>query len=303
MTWVLYASFMPLLWSLGNVLDQYLAREAFQRSSFSFLIISGFITIPIAVLVAVINPHVLQISPLLMGTLLVGGVIGFAGAWPYLIALKDDDASNAIPVLQTVPVFAYLLGFFLLGETLAPLKIFGGVLVVGGAIAFVWNPQTRKMHTKTLLLMLSSAVIWAFYVIWLRFWAQEIPWIAVTFWNYAAWVVMGVIGMLSSRDIRKDFTRLFRPGVRYVFLPLMFAQQGFACAADMFQTRALSIAPTGVQVILFNGIQPVVITLLCGLFYYWRPDIYDRVQWNRRLAIRFCCAGVTMAGLFLLLNP
>jgi drug/metabolite transporter (DMT)-like permease len=302
MTWVLYASFMPLLWSLGNVLDQYIAREAFQRSAFSFLIISGLVTIPLAIALGVLNPHVLQIPWPTILILIAGGVIGFAGAWPYIIALTEDDASNAIPVLQTVPVFVYLLGFLLLGETLTWVQMLGAALVVSGAVAFVWNPHTRKIHTRTLFLMLASSLIWAGYAVWIRYWAQELPWITVTFWNYAAWCLLGLVGVVLSRPIMGDFKALFKPAVRHIFLPILFAQQFFACTADMLQTRALSLAPTGVQVILFNGIQPVVIMLLCGLFYYWRPDIYQRVQWNRRLAIRFTCVAVTLIGLALLLQ-
>ncbi len=302
MTWVFYASFMPLLWSLGNVLDQYIAREAFQRSAFSFLIISGLVTIPVAIGLAVLNPHVLQVPLSAVLTLMIGGMIGFAGAWPYIIAITKDDASNAIPVLQTVPVFVYLLGFLLLGETLSGLQILGGLLVVSGAVAFVWNPQTRKIHTLTLFLMLASSLIWAGYAVWIRYWAQELPWIAVTFWNYVAWCLMGAVGVLLSRPISSDLKGLCQPALRHIFLPILFAQQLFACTADMLQTRALSLAPTGVQVILFNGIQPVVIMLLCGLFYYWRPDIYQRVQWNRRLAIRLGCVVITLMGLSLLLQ-
>jgi len=112
--------------------------------------------------------------------------------------------------------------------------------------------------------------------------------------------LIGVAGMTSSRAIREDFTNLLRPGVRHIFIPLMFLQQAFACMAEMLMTKTFSIAPTAVQVVLFNGIQPVVITLLCGLFYFRRPDIFERVQWNRRLAVRFCCVAVTMGGLFML---
>lgn len=303
MSWVLYASFMPLLWSLGNVLDQFIAREAFQRSAFSFLIISGLVTIPVAIIIAVISPDVFQIPLPVVAALMAGGMIGFAGAWPYIIALTEDDASNAIPVLQTVPVFVYLLGFLLLGETLGGWQVFGGALVVGGAVAFVWNPHTREIHTRTLFLMLTSSLVWAGYAVWIRYWAQELPWISVTFWNYMAWCVMGVVGILASRPILNDFTGLFRSGMMVkIVVPILLAQQVFACTADMLQTRALSLAPTGVQVILFNGIQPVVITLLCGVFYYWRPDIYQPVQWNRRLAVRFLCAAVTLVGLALLLQ-
>lgn len=293
---------MPLLWSLGNVLDQFVAREAFKRSAFSFLIISGLVTIPVAVLLAVLNPHVLDVPLGTIIVLMIAGMIGFAGAWPYIIALTEDDASIAIPVLQTVPVFVYLLGFLLLGESLNAVQMLGGALVVAGAVAFVWNPHTREMHTRTLFLMLLSSLIWAAYAVWIRYWAQELPWIAVTFWNYAAWCLLGLVGVLLSRPIMADFKALFAPSVRHVFLPILLGQQIFACTADMLQTRALSLAPTGVQVILFNGIQPVVIMLLCGLFYYWRPDIYQRVQWNRRLAIRFACVVVTLLGLALLLQ-
>jgi drug/metabolite transporter (DMT)-like permease len=302
MTWVFYASLMPLLWSLGNVLDQFIAREAFKRSAFSFLVISGLATVPLVIVLAMMFPVVLQIPPFTILILLLAGLIGFAGAWPYIIALTEDDASTAIPVLQTVPVFVYVLGYLLLGETLTWLQMLGGALVVAGAVAFVWNPQTRKIHTRTLLLMLASSLIWAGYAVWIRYWALELPWIAVTFWNFAAWSLLGIVGILLSKPIMGDFKGLFRRNVLHIFLPLIVAQQIFACTADMLQTHAMSLAPTGVQVVLFNGIQPVVIMLLCGLFYYWKPEIYQRLQWNRRLALRFAFVAVSLVGLALLLQ-
>lgn len=302
MSWIFFALVIPVLWSLGNVLDQFMSRVAFGHSAFSFLIISGVMTLPAPVIMYFFAPQVLDVSPGVALLLVIGGMIGFAGAWPYLLALQDDDAATAVPILQTVPVFAYLFGFFFLGEGLSLIQIAGGMMVVAGSMAFAWNPHTRKIHTKTLVCMMASAVIWGAYAIWVRKWALDIDWVVVSFWTYVTWTLIGFSGLLFRADFRRDLRAMFMPAVVRLYIPLLAAQQFFAYSADLLQTHTFSFAPTAVQVILFNGLQPVLIMVLCGLFFYWRPDIYEPLKRDRRLFMRLGFLLLTGVGLILLIG-
>ena len=303
MSWAFFAIFPPLLWSFGNIVDQILARDLFHRSAFSFLIISSILTLPFAVFVAIWQPHVFDLPLRTIWFLLVGGFFGFVGAWPYLLALQKEDAAGTIPILQIVPVFAYIMGLVVLGETLTPLKLCGGTLVVVGALVFAWNPDTRRLHFRSLFLMSLAAFTWAAYGMWIRFWALEVHWAAIMFWAYVSWVVLGGIGFCLMRNIRNDAWLIMRAGSFWpVLFPLLMLQQALLTAADMAQAKAMSISPTGVHVILFNGLQPAVIMLLCGFMYRFRPDLFEAIKRGPRLYLRLICMVGMFGGLVLLLR-
>ncbi len=67
--------------------------------------------------------------------------IAFLAVFPtvlaYLIMMRVQrvlDASKTAIVMVTEPVFAALFGFLILGELLAPLQIFGGILILGSML-------------------------------------------------------------------------------------------------------------------------------------------------------------------------
>lgn len=53
----------------------------------------------------------------------------------YLYALNIDEASFVTPFYQTVPIFAYFVGYFVLGETITLAQGLGSLVVIVGALA------------------------------------------------------------------------------------------------------------------------------------------------------------------------
>jgi len=68
-------------------------------------------------------------------SLLITGIFASALAY-YILAWAEGraGATKTAVILAMEPVFAGFFGWLLLGETLSPLQIFGGVLVLGGII-------------------------------------------------------------------------------------------------------------------------------------------------------------------------
>jgi drug/metabolite transporter (DMT)-like permease len=60
-------------------------------------------------------------------------LLNIAANFAFLQAVKISPLSVTVPLLSLTPVFTALLGFLLLGERLAPVALFGIVLVVAGA--------------------------------------------------------------------------------------------------------------------------------------------------------------------------
>jgi hypothetical protein len=61
------------------------------------------------------------------------GAIGFTTVC-YLYALDIDEASFVTPLYQTVPIFAYFLGYFILSETITLAQGLGSFVIIVGAL-------------------------------------------------------------------------------------------------------------------------------------------------------------------------
>jgi len=144
MNWFLIALIPPALWSATNHLDKYLVSKFFKGGGVGALMVfSSLIGLFLLPLIAWLHPEVLSFS-LNSVLIAVNGFLYVLAALPYFYALQRDEASITVPLFQLVPVFSYVLAYFILGETLSSGQIFGGLLVVVGAIAITLDLSTKK---------------------------------------------------------------------------------------------------------------------------------------------------------------
>ena len=108
-------------------------------------------------------PYLLFIRPdaydvtLVQGAALVAtGVSSVLAAVCYLYALNIDEASYVIPFYQMVPIFAYFLGYFILGETITLVQGFGSFVIIVGALALSFEFGRRGMRFKRNVVALMS---------------------------------------------------------------------------------------------------------------------------------------------------
>jgi drug/metabolite transporter (DMT)-like permease len=79
----------------------------------------------------------------------------------YLYALEIDEASFVVPFYQTAPIFAYVLGYFVLGETITFAQGVGSFVIIVGAIALSLQFGRRGIRFKrnVVALMLAASVL------------------------------------------------------------------------------------------------------------------------------------------------
>lgn len=67
--------------------------------------------------------------------IILGGLLaGLAAQWLYYGALKNMEASTAAPIAGSYPLFAFVLGMLILGESFTWTKVLGALLIVGGIL-------------------------------------------------------------------------------------------------------------------------------------------------------------------------
>jgi hypothetical protein len=79
----------------------------------------------------------------------------------YLYALDIDEASFVTPFYQTVPIFAYFLGYFVLGETITLAQGSGSLVIIAGSLALSFELGRRGTRFKrnVVALMLAASLL------------------------------------------------------------------------------------------------------------------------------------------------
>lgn len=135
MNWFLIGLIPPALWSITNHLDKYLISRYFKGGGVGALMVfSSLIGLVLIPFILIFHPEVLHVG--VWNAVLIGlnGFFYILAVLPYFYALGKDETSIAVPLFQLIPVFSYVLAYFVLGETLSPAHLVGGGLIVLGAI-------------------------------------------------------------------------------------------------------------------------------------------------------------------------
>ena len=90
-----------------------------------------------AVVLLALRPRILvelsQVPARHIGLIVFAGfTANFVGQLLFYNALKHGDVSRVVPIAGAYPLIAFLMGVFVLGEALSPMKLMGLVLVVAG---------------------------------------------------------------------------------------------------------------------------------------------------------------------------
>ena len=135
MNWFFIALAAPALWAISNHFDKYLlAKYIKQGGTGALIIFSSLIGLVIAGLIVAFDTSVLSIPFGHALLLILGGVIYILAILLYLYALHRDETSIVVPLWQLIPVFSYVLAYFVLGERLTSIQIMGSLLIIAGSV-------------------------------------------------------------------------------------------------------------------------------------------------------------------------
>src|SRR5260370_15439755 len=166
MSWLVFAFSGPILWAASTHMDKYLVERYFRDSNVAVLLIFtaliGSITLPFIWFLA---PGVATVGLQNAALMAFSGLLYMGALLFYLRALQSEEASVVAPFFQAAPLFGFVLGYLVLGETLSPTQMAGGALIIGGTVLVSLRSDLRKSSFKTSFngrlaaLMLSCALL------------------------------------------------------------------------------------------------------------------------------------------------
>lgn len=303
MSWFFIALFAPALWSITNHIDKYLLGRYFKHKGAGALIIFssliGFFVLP---LILLFQPNVLGIQPLYALLIMGSSVVSLMGILAYLYALGKDEASIVVPLFQTIPIFAYILGFVFLGETLTLQQIIAALLIVAGAIIISLNLDQKKTRLKmpVFLFMLAASFLIALSSLMFKFVAIQSDFWTTSFWAYVGSALMGVFFLMFVKQYREQFFSVLRNN-KIPAIGLNGLNEIVDVAASLSLRYATLLAPLA-MVWTINGFQPFFVLLYGVILTLFFPQLGKESLLKKHLVQKLIAIGIMFVGVYLLNN-
>lgn len=303
MNWFIIALIAPFLWAITNHIDKYLINKYFRnRGIGSIIIFSSLIGIFVLPFILIIHPAVFAIKPILALLIVINGSIYVLGLLPYLYALAEDEASIVVPLLQTIPVFSYVLAFFVLGERLTGIQVIASLLIILGAIVLSLdlNQKKIKFKKKVFWLMFLASFLAALNGLIFKYVAIQEDFWTTSFWEYIGFAILSIILLVFIKSYRNQFLLVIRNNKRVV-LGWNTINEVLNIIAKIVMNFATLLAPLAL-VWVVNGFQPffvLIFGIIITLFfpYFGKEILVKKYLIQKVIAIAIMFVGVYMLNI------
>jgi len=212
MSWLAFALCGPILWAISVHLDKYLVERYFKDADVIVLLIftalMGLLLMPV---IAWFEPGVFHRDLTSILLMMLSGLFYMTGITFYLRALQNHEASMVAPFFQSSPMFGYVLAYLVLGETLTPLQLLGGALIIGGvlSVSIGSGPKRERFRWQLAALMLCAGFVLSLSTLIFKAFALKDEFWETAFWMFAGEALFG-FGFLCIGRYRRQFLHLLR---------------------------------------------------------------------------------------------
>jgi drug/metabolite transporter (DMT)-like permease len=304
MAWFSLALVGPFLYAVTNYIDKVALDRYFARDGAGpILIFSALFSALVLPFLFLADPTVFQIPMLDLAALGGVGILNALVLFFYLKALEIEEVSVAVIFYQLVPVFAYGLGYLVLGETLTRTQVFAMFVVVCGtsAISFEIDEGGFRLRSKTILYMLAASFCWALGAVLFKAVALEERVVRSLFWEHLTLAVVGLGVFLFARAYREQFLAVFRTNSREL-LALNAANETIYIAANIVMAFAYMLAPVSL-VLLANSYQSLFALGIGVVLTTFVPKIATERIKRGHIGQKMAAIAITALGTYLLFIP
>ena len=305
MHWFIYAIGAPVLWAMVNIADHYLVKKSDEGDNpvGSLVIFSSIIGLFVALAIFLFSNSSISISGGGEFILILAGIVNALWIILYLYALSADELSVVYPWFLTIPFFAYIFGYFFLGETLTQLQIIGGVIVCLGGVIISLEPAhlfagRLRFKRQATLCMLSAAILAALGSVLFKFVAEDAGFWASSFWEYLGLGVAGVIIFVCIATYRHGFFAMLKNGGMQIFTINATSELATVAGNLLFRFATL-LAPIAL-VSLVEPIQSVIVFAFAVVGTIFFPHIIKEDISKQVLMYKITAIAIMFFGSILL---
>jgi drug/metabolite transporter (DMT)-like permease len=301
MSWFFIALCAPFLLACANHNDKFLLSRYLKEKNIGSIVISsalfGGVAIPI---VLFIQPDVHDVSLVQGSAVVATGMLSVFASVCYLYALDLDEASFVTPFYQTVPIFAYVLGYFILGETITLAQGVASFVIIGGALALSFEFGRRGMRFKrnVVALMLAASFLSAINGVIFKLIALDKGFWISLFWGFVGQVLAGLTFLVCVPSYRRDFLGLFEQQ-KVAVVGLIALSRTLFSVSEAVTLYATLLAPVAL-VLLVNSFQPVFVLTLGIVLTLFLPRVTKESLGRMKILQKGVGIGLMLVGGYLI---
>ncbi|MFA7169441.1 MAG: DMT family transporter [Candidatus Paceibacterota bacterium] len=305
--WIIVAIFAHFLNAITAITDKHIVSNkvmkpvvyAFYSGVFQILYL---LAIPI---IAIVWPEMAFHFPSwgLFGLAVFGGALFVFTLTVFYKAISLSEISRVTPIVGvSVPIFTYILSFFLLGETLSSRQMVAfGLFVVGGFLMSAKISRGRITQMRGLALAVLSGFMFASYYVIMDFLFSQIEFFNV-FMIIQFGGFLGAILLLLSSQNRRDISKMKdedndiieNRGSAIIFI----LDKAAAALSALLLTYAISIG----NVIIINSLQATqyIFTLIIAVVLsrklpeFFHEQTEQNVVVQKSIALIFITFGLLL---------
>jgi drug/metabolite transporter (DMT)-like permease len=275
MNWFFIALIGPFLYALTNHIDKILLEKYFKESGVGTLILFSSLLSAIALpFFFLADSTILDVDGKSVLILSIVGILNVLVLFCYLIALKYEEASITVIFYQLVPVFGYILGYFILGEVLNKMQLIAMATIIFGMtiVSFEVDSDNRfKLRKRTVVPMLLAAFFWALGSVLFKLVAIEENLWRSLFWEHLMLVLVGIGIFIFVRSYRINFISAIKTNSKAI-LSLNFLNESLYILGNIVFAFAYLLAPIGL-VLITESFQPIFVLIIGILLTIFFPKI------------------------------
>jgi drug/metabolite transporter (DMT)-like permease len=301
MSWFFIALWAPFLVACANHNDKFLLSRYLKEKNIGSIVIPSSLFSGVAsAIVLCIQPDVYGVSLVQGSALVVTGMLSVFASLCYLYALDLDEASFVTPFYQTVPIFAYFLAYFILGETITLVQGLGSFIIIVGALALSFEFGSRGMRFKrtVVALMLAASLLSAINGVIFKLIAVDRGFWVSLFWGFVGQVLAGLTLLVCVPSYRRDFLGLFKQQKAAVVGLIALSRILFS-VSEAVTLYATLLAPVAL-VLLVNSFQPLFVFTLGIALTLFFPRVAKESLGRMKLLQKGAGIGLMLVGGYLI---
>lgn len=273
--WIAMAISAQLVWAGGNYLDKHLLKRYRLSTDHGgpgmIIFISSLTAAVMAMLVGVAamtlsyfeyeGDTTLSVTPLQALKGFIVGVIQISWMITYLYALEESDETESVPLFQSVPIFALLLGLTVFDEIPSWAAVLGSIIVICGALLLNFNLGTMRLNKRVIALMLLSSFLVALGAFMFKSNAEATNFLSSVFWMKLGIVSTGISFSCFVPSCRHQFTLVITHG-EWRDIGLNILNEFFERIARLLFFGAIMMGPAVMSVQATAAYQPLFIFII-----------------------------------------
>ncbi len=301
MNWFFIALIGPFLYALANHTDKYLISKYLKNGEAgAFIIFSALFSIVTLPIIALIEPGVAAVGWKVAIGQAINGMMIMLSILCYFYALHEDEASYVVPLYQTMPIFGFILGFIILGESITGAQAMASLLILAGASVLSIDIKGKgkfRLKKKVIGLMLAASFFYALSTVMFKFIAvgEENFWSSL-FWTFVGKVAIGVIFFACVSSYRVQFMKMLRSnGAGPIALTSL--SETLFIGAEAVSTFAILLAPV-FMVLLVDAFQPIFVLIMGVLLTVFFPKISQESLSRKNMIQKILGIGIIVLGTY-----